>query len=454
MKRRQRRGAALLAVSAAALLASCTAGSPRGDAARAHNVILFIGDGMGLPIYTTTRVWKAGATGKLAIDALPHTAVCSTYSYDNIVTDSAPSATSIVTGAKARNDVIGEGPDAQPGDAANPGSGREGTPMRTIAEIAAAQGLSTGVVTTTTVTHATPAACYAHIRHRELESDIGLQLLEPRFGNHAPDVILGGGRKFFLPASTPDPEYPAQSGARTDGRDLVAELQQRGYTFAWNEAQFAAIDPARTARLLGLFEPSYMQYESSRGEDAAGEPSLVEMTETAIRILSRNPNGYFLMVEGGRIDHALHANSVEGAIVETSVFDDAVRRALEMTSENDTLVIVTADHSHALALNGWPILARHEDGSEDKAATRENLMGSGGVDVNGKPYPALTFATGPGALQPRPPSADRPALVPLSFAAHGGEEVFVAARGPGAERVHGFITNTQIFEVMRAAYGF
>lgn len=455
MKHGRRRVAAFLI---AALLSGCSAApAPHpvpGDAARAHNVILFIGDGMGLPIYTTTRLWKVGATGKLAIDTLPHTAVCSTYSYDNIVTDSAPSATSIVAGVKARNDVIGEGSDADPGSLKVPGSGREGTPAKTIAELAADRGLSTGVVTTTTVTHATPAACYAHVRNRDLESAIAAQLIEPVFGKHPPEVILGGGRQFFLPASAADPEYPDKRGARDDGRDLIAELQQRDYTYVWNESQFEALDPARNARVLGLFEPSHMRFEPLRGSDPAGEPSLVEMTETAIRILSRNPKGYFLMVEGGRIDQALHMNNVEGAIAETSAFDDAVRRALEMTSETDTLVIVTADHSHPLTLAGAPPIGRRADGSEDLAVTRQSLLGPGGTDVKGVPYPTLTFANGPGALQPRPATADRPALVPLLSSTHAGEEVFVAARGPGSERVHGFITNTQIFEIMRAGYGF
>jgi len=436
------------------IAASCTQTmrSPQPD--RARNVILFIGDGMGLSIYTATRIAQVGATGKLAIDSLPQTAVCSTYSFDNIVTDSAPSATSILSGVKARDEVIGERTDAEPGNSQVPGSGHEGTPAKTMLELAAEHGLATGVVTTTTVTHATPAACYAHIHHRDLESDIAAQLLAPHFGNPPPDVILGGGRQFFLPSSASDPEYADKQGARTDGRDLTAELTQKGYTYVWSEAQFAGVDPHRSPRLLGLFEPSHMQFELRRGDDRGGEPSLAQMTETAIRLLSQNVNGYFLMVEGGRIDHALHGNNVQAAIAETAMFDDAVRRALELTSNTDTLILVTADHSHPLTIGGYPKVGRAADGGEDVAASRRNLMGDGGVDSSGKPYPVLSFASGPGGLQPRPPTADRPALFPMALATHAGEDVFVAASGPGSERVHGFITNTQIFEVMRAAYGF
>src|SRR5262249_867868 len=149
-------------------------------------------------------------------------------------------------------------------------------------ELAAQRGLATGVVTTTTVTHATPAACYAHIHHRDLENDIAAQLLAPHFGNPPPDLILGGGRQFFLPATIADPRYPDLRGARTDGRDLTAELTARGYAYVWNEAQFLALQPERTARVVGLFEPSHMRFEGLRQDDPGGEPSLVEMTDLAI----------------------------------------------------------------------------------------------------------------------------------------------------------------------------
>jgi alkaline phosphatase len=441
----------------AAALAGCAGHRidrpPAVSEGRARNVILFIGDGMGIPIYTATRVWKVGATGKLAIDTLPQTALCSTYSWNYIVTDSAPSATSILSGVKARNDVIGEGSDAEPGDLPVEGSGREGTSAKSIAELAAEHGLATGVVTTTTVTHATPAACYAHIHHRDLESDIAAQLLTPRFGNPPPDLVFGGGRHFFLPTTSTDPEYADKQGLRTDGRDLIAELRQRGYVYVWNESQFSALDTTTTSRVLALFEPSHMQFERQRLLTAQ-EPSLAEMTETAIRILSHDPEGYFLMVEGGRIDHALHLNNVEGALQEASMFDEAVRRALALTSAEDTLIIVTADHSHSLTINGYPALGRAADGAEDLEATRRNLLGAGGKDLTGNDYPVLSFATGPGAIEPRPASADSPALFPLPYDTHAGEDVFIAARGPGSARVHGFLTNTQIFDVMRAAFGY
>jgi alkaline phosphatase len=453
------RFAALLAVAPlCALLAGCAAQRPRGAAdseptQRARNVILFIGDGMGMSIYTAARVWQVGVSGRLAIDSLPHTAICSTWSWDGIVADSAPTATALLTGVKAPNDVVGQGSDAVPGIAGDPASGRDGTPAMSIGEMAAGKGLATGIVTTTTVTHATPASMYAHIRNRNRESEIAAQLLAPTFGNPAPDVLLGGGRHFFLPRGAADPEYPANRGQRADGRDLTVEVTSRGWTYVWNGDQLAALDLDSTDRVLGLFEPSHMQFELRRATDPGGEPSLVEMTEAAIRILSRNPRGYFLLVEGGRIDHALHGNNVEAAIAETVMFDDAVRRALEMTSQEDTLILVTADHSHPLTINGDALVGRREDGSEDVEVTRRNLMGSGGTDLRGREYPVLTFATGPGGIEPRPAFADRPALVPRPYSTHAGEDVLLAARGPGAERVRGFVTNSDVFEMMKRAYG-
>lgn len=453
------RRAVRLAAAAATCIAlwSCAAQRPaqvtHAPGARARNVIVFIGDGMGISIYTAARVWQGGVSGRLAIDSLPHTAICSTWAWDAIVTDSAPSATAILSGVKARNAVVGQGPDAKPGRIADPASGRDGTAAKSIAEMAAERGLATGVVTTTSVTHATPAAAYAHVRHRDREADIAAQLLAPHFGNPPPAVILGGGRAFFLPKGVADPEYPQRTGVRTDGRNLVAELGDRGYDFAWNQQQLAALEGSSANRVLGLFEPSHMQFELRRQLDPGGEPSLAEMTATAIRILSRDADGYFLLVEGGRIDHALHGNNVEAAISETLMFDRAVATALEMTSAEDTLVLVTADHSHSFTISGYPEAGRRADGSEDVEETRRNLLGAGGMDLDGNEYPALTFATGPGALDPRPPTADRPALVPLRYGTHAGEDVLAAARGPGAERLRGFVTNTDLFEVMRAAYG-
>lgn len=188
--------------------------------------------------------------------------------------------------------------------------------LRTIMEEAEMAGLSTGVVTTARLTHATPAVNYAHIGNRNWEADsnlpagatvkdIAAQLIDFPYGNGI-EVALGGGRSRFYPDTEADPEYPSRKGMRKDGRRLHAEWVARGINsaYVWNKAQFDAIDPAATERLLGLFERSHMHYEVDRADDVGGEPSLAEMTAKAIDILAKNPKGYYLMAEAGRVDRS------------------------------------------------------------------------------------------------------------------------------------------------------
>jgi len=435
--------------AALAVTAGCARFLPGPPATpRARAAIFFIGDGMGIAAYTATRLWKVGATGRLAIDTLPHTALVATHTAEDIVADSAAAATALLTGVQTRNFALGWAERADAGD-----STREG-PVPSVCEVASHHGLAIGIVTTARVTDATPAACYAHVRHRAVEEEIAAQLLEPRFGSGPPAVILGGGRSYFLPAAAEDPEYRDRRGLRSDGRDLIEALVGRGYTYIWNRRQFDAVDPASTSKLVGLFEPDHMRFERERAADPGGEPTLAEMTELAIRILSRAPGGYFLLVEGGRIDHALHANNAACALEEAAAFDDAVSRALALTSGADTLVVVTADHSHGLAINGYPKIGlEHGAGGEDLQATRRHLLGAAGSDARGRPYPTLSFATGPGGFSPPPAIADSPAAFALPSAAHTGEDVLAAARGPGAKRVAGFLASTDLFFVVRDALG-
>ena len=194
--------------------------------------------------------------------------------------------------------------------------------VTTLWEMAETIGMATGAITTARLTHATPGATYAHIANRDWEADanmpaeavsagctdIARQLVEMKFGDGL-EVAMGGGRSYFVPEAMADPEYPddeKKKGKRKDGKDLTkAWLDRYGDkgAYVWNKEQFAAIDPAKTDHLLGLFEPSHMQYDYDRAGDKAGEPSLAEMAEKAIDILSRNPEGFVLLVEGGRIDH-------------------------------------------------------------------------------------------------------------------------------------------------------
>jgi alkaline phosphatase len=266
------------------------------------------------------------------------------------------------------------------------------------------------VVSTARLTHATPAATYAHSPERGWESDADLpaaasaqgcrdiarQFVEFPFGDGI-DVALGGGRRNFLPASTQDPENPEAHGMRKDGRDLVQEWRSHhgDGAYVWNAAQLAALDLAKTRRLLGLFEADHMNYEHDRAQDRGGEPSLAQMTRAAISVLRGNRRGYFLMVEGGRIDHGHHAGNAFRALDETLAFSDAVRAAREATADSDTLIVVTADHAHTLVFAGYsrrgnPILGKAV------GSIREENGPEFATDALGLPYTTLSYANGPG----------------------------------------------------------
>lgn len=438
---------------------------------RARNVIIFIGDGMGVSTLTAARILagqeakRDGESHVTAMDRLDHTALVKTYSHDGQVPDSAPTATAIFAGIKTRNSVIGVGPEALVDDCLS------GLANRVPSFIGMAQeaGLATGIVTTTTITHATPAAGYAHTPQRDWESDakvpenaqqqgcldIARQLIEGDVGPRL-DVALGGGRSAFIPETGADPEYPDRKGQRRDGRDLIAAWKRAnpGGTFAWNSEQFKTFDPARGMRLLGLFEPSHMQFEADRAKDAGGEPSLADMVEVSIRRLSREGKGYVLLVEGGRIDHAHHGGNAYRALTDAAAFDDAVTRALNLVDLDDTLIVTTADHSHTLTMSGYPMRGNSILGTV--------AFGEPQLARDGKAFTTLGYANGPGAVtagdRPDPASEDttaadyrQQALVPLGSETHGGEDVVVRASGPAANLFRGTIEQHTIFYIMRQA---
>lgn len=438
----------------------------------ARNVIIFIGDGMGVSTLTAARIHQGQSAGKdgesfvTAMDRLPHTALVKTYSHDGQVSDSAPTATAILAGVKTRNGVIGVGPEPAENDCAT--SRRHQLPS--LFGRAQAQGRATGVISTARITHATPAAAYAHTPQRDWEADgdipasartegcldIARQLIEGQVGSRL-DLVLGGGRANFLPESAADPEYPPQRGKRKDGRDLVAEWRRRNPqgAYVWNSSQFAQADFARTPRLLGLFEPDHMQYEADRSSGGAKEPSLAEMTRAAITMLGSRKKGYVLLVEAGRIDHAHHAGNARRALEDTVALDAAVAAALEMTDPADTLVLVTADHSHTFAISGYPGRGNPILGAA--AFGRQPLKAR-----DGKGYTTLGYANGPGA-QVDGPRADplgtdttglnyrQQALVPLGSETHAGEDVVARASGPMAHLVKGTIEQHSLYYIAAKA---
>jgi len=283
---------------------------------RAHTIILFIGDGMGEGQRTAGRWLKVGQNGALAMDAMPFSGWSRTASANNPITDSAAGGTALATGVKTNNGIIAMDPDQKP--------------LTTILERAQVQGMAVGLVTTTQMAHATPASFAAHVPDRNMMTEIARQMFEARV-----DVLLGGGEDEFLPYSATG-HYP-EPGERDDGQNLIDEAMAAGYIYVWDMATFAAVDPTSTSRLLGLFADEEMGRPFS--------PSLVEMTEKAIDILSQDPDGFFLMVEGGQIDWACHNNDAENAMADTIGLDDAVTVAKTYAlTASDTLIIVTGDH--------------------------------------------------------------------------------------------------------------
>lgn len=460
-------------------------------AGRAKNVILVLGDGMSLTTVAAARIFEgqrkggSGEDNRLAWETFPATALSKTYNTDSQTPDSAGTMSAIATGVKTRAGVLSIGQSAGRKDCA----GALAAPMLTLWELASASGMSAGVVTTARVTHATPGAALTHSAERNWENDaelpdaaksagcidIARQETETAFADSV-DVLMGGGRKNFMPVSQRDPEYDDKVGERLDGRDLIAEWTRRhaGGVYVWNKQQLEAAPTDKP--LLALFEPDHMQFEHDRPKDAAGEPSLAEMTRAAITRLSRNPDGYVLLVEGGRIDHANHYGNAYRALSDTVAMSDAVRAASEATSADDTLIIVTADHSHVLNFVGYPkrgnpILGKVRGGSG------EDDGGDLVTDGLGLPYTTLSYANGPGytgasSSQPAGPkhfphmgkeyeaAAGRPDLrqvdtehpdymqestVPLSNETHGGDDVGIWARGPGSAAIRGSVEQNTIF---------
>ena len=470
--------------AAAAVAKRATTGPKPG---RARNVILFIGDGMGISTITASRILEgqlrgeSGEQNRLSFEDFSYSALVRTYSADQQVSDSAPTATAMMTGSLANDGALSVSPQS-PADAADADIvARYALP--TLLEQAEAKGLSSGIVSTARITHATPAATYSHTPNRDWEADgqlpamatlpdIAAQLIAQQRKGDGLEVVLGGGREYFTPTTMADPEYPRRKGRRRDGRNLIEEWvqSQPQSSFVWKRDELQSVNAKNTRHLLGLFEPSHMRYEADRAQDAGGEPSLAEMTTKAIEVLRNNRKGYFLMVEGGRIDHAHHAGNAYRALTDTIAFSDAVRAAANAVDSRDTLILVTADHSHVLTISGYPGRGNPILGLvKGPGATAPSLA------ADRKPYATLSYANGPGfALidgqvdgAPRPISAGRDqdlsafdttnpgfhqqSLVGMGGETHGGEDVALFASGPGAELARGVIDQNEIYHIMRRA---
>lgn len=438
------------------------------------NILFFLGDGMGMTTMTAARIYKVGEDGELTMDTLPETAFVKTFSRNSQVTDSAPSMAAYMTGVKMDNEVISMSAETASYDPATlkdfvsgadstclPSNGK---PVTTLLELAKSAGMGTGVVSTARITHATPAATYAHVCHRDGENTIAAQMVPGGAGYNAAlrdgiDVVLGGGLRHF--------QLKGTGSSRTDTRDLVAEMKAQGYNYAANKGEFDKMPP--NGKLLGLFTSSHMSYDLDR--DITKEPSLAEMTSRSIDQLKSNTKGFFLMVEAGRIDHALHETTARKALQDTAAFDDAVKVAIDKMKLLDpdlknTLIVVTADHDHTLVLNGYAArTGKTTDANPGILGLMRNYLdGSIAKDKDGNPFTIIGFGNGENRPSLRTALTDaqvfdkayhQEAAIPTAAGSetHGGADVFLGAIGRGADTFGGVMDNTNVFGLIRKAMG-
>ena len=442
--------------------------------AHAKNVILFLGDGMGISTVTAARIYAGqlqGGTGEeysLAFETFPNLALIKTYNTNSQVSDSAGTISAILTGEKTSIGVTGITSDVARDDCA---AALVNT-LPTIAELAEDAGMATGVVSTARITHATPAGAFAHTPNRDWEDsastpdeaealgciDIARQMIQMPNGDGL-DVILGGGRGQFLPTSENDPEYPKKSGKRDDGRNLIEEWlsEDASRQYIWNGEGFAALVSKQgkiPGQVMGLFEPSHMQFDADRAKDPGTEPSIAAMTEFAVSQLEAKGTGYFLLVEAGRIDHAHHISNAYRALQDTVALSDAVQWTIDNVDLEETLIIVTADHSHTMTISGYPRRGNPILG------VVETEPGKVLPDATGKPYTTLSYANGPGYKKQQPdltdvdttdPDYQQLGTVPLMIETHAGEDVAAFATGKNATQVRGVMEQNKLFNVMHSA---
>ena len=463
-------------------------------ARKARNVILFIGDGLSPAHRAAARILSKGisegrALGKLSIDDMPHMALVATAGIDSIITDSANAASAYATGHKSAVNAMGVYADRSKDEFDDP-------KVENISSLVKGRlNMAVGIVTNTEIEDATPAAMVAHTRRRASYDRIVEQFFEQK-----PDVLMGGGAANFLPNS-------AEGSKRKDDADYIAKFKNAGYAYAANAAEMkAAAKMPGTSKLLGLFNTSNMDGVLDRKIIKGGtvkkfpdQPDLTEQVDVALDILSRNPNGFFLMVESGMIDKYAHLLDMERAVYDTIMLDNAVARTREWAAKrgDDTLILVLADHGHPISLVGT---IDDDMTSAPNAPMRERVRvyAKAGFPNYPKPdaegYPAkidvsrrlaMFSASLPDHYETYRPKLDGPNAptvankddakvyeanekykdVPgavfrlgnlskyINASVHSGEDVILTATGPGSERVRGQLDNTDVFRVMAEALG-
>ncbi|XP_058123243.1 alkaline phosphatase-like [Anopheles ziemanni] len=433
--------------------------SQRNNARKAKNAIFFIGDGLSLPTVAATRMYMGNENASLSFEQFPYFGLAKTYCVNRQVADSACTATAFLSGVKINYAMLNVA-------ASVPRStceyDHEATEFKGLLKWAQDAGKVTGLVTNTRITHATPAGAYASSANRDWEDDsevnancastpderkpvdIASQLVHGEVGKKI-KVILGCGRRQFLPKGTLDED--GANGTRSDGVNLIEQWKQvhadlgRAEYVSDKRSLLEAAKSNQVDYLLGLFGSSHCLYnleiDGQQLPEEERKPKLSEMVEAALQMLEDSDQGYVLFVEGGLIDMAHHSNRARLSLDETNEFHKAIELARTRTSIDDTLIVVSSDHSHTLMYNGYP--TRGSD-----------ILGIGDISgVDKLPYTTLSYANGEGFTDTY--TNGNPsnridisnydfknyrqrylATVPLSSETHGGEDVGIYASGPSA----------------------
>ena len=434
----------------------------------AKNVILLIADGNGITSNYISRIFTGQLKGMVgeeyvqAHETFPYTGLVKTYNTDMQTPDSAGTGTAFHSGVRTFAGSINIDNSIKRGECKKTESALITPPSKIFSDMKK----SVGVVSTARLTHATPATAYANAVDRNYENnedvpkncnapDIATQLIKS-LEQGTVDVAFGGGARNFVSNNS---QVHGKKGKRTDGKNLILEAKYRGVKYVDDKKglQNISIINIEKSPVLGLFNSSHMSYDNDRIDDKNNnEPSLADMSEKAISLLETNQRGYFLTIESGRIDHALHDNNAYRAAQEGRAFAEAVQRVIDKVDLSETLVIVTTDHSHGIALSSGCAL------NSDIMGLCKDLNGLNKKDENGKPFTSIIFATGSSDVvyKERPALTEsqvknknykQESLIPTKYEQHSAEDVAVYAIGPWSHLLAGTIEQNYISLVMQYA---
>lgn len=449
---------------------------------KAKNIIFMIADGLSVAHRTGARIMSKGMTegkanGRLAMDDIPPVAFIGTSSTHSIATDSANTASAYMTGHKSRVNALGVYADRTPDSLDDP-------KVETIAEaLRRTTKKSVGIVTTAEVEDATPAALVSHTRKRGDKAEIVGMMLDVK-----PDVLFGGGSAYFLGKDVP-------GSKRKDDKDYIAEFKNAGYALAIDKTELAAAAGANEEKLLGLFHTGNMDVTLDREflkkgtvDKFPNQPGLVDMTKAALDKLSKNPEGFFLMVEAASVDKMSHPLDWDRALVETIEFDKAVAVAREFADKNpDTLIVVTGDHTHGVSIIGTVDDEKPGTEMREKVGTYDNAGFPNYEDKDGDGYPDrvdvsrrlfMAANNGPDHYETFRPKLDGPFVPAVQNEAkeyianeaykdvpgavfvqgnipkdedsgvHAVDDVVLQAAGPGSEGFRGYMEQSDVYRVL------